>query len=79
MERENQLMLQKMSYIMSKNGLDNHNDVQARSLNADLRKRELQTIMGQNQVCHTFLVHVNQSRHCCPGNSSPHPSSKGIL
>ncbi|GMI55514.1 hypothetical protein ScalyP_jg7841 [Parmales sp. scaly parma] len=52
-ERENRMLLEKMSYIMRfKGGIDNKNDSlqYGRSLNKDCRKRELQKITKQNQL-----------------------------
>jgi len=52
-ERENRMLLEKMSYIMRfKGGIDNRNDSlqYGRSLNKDSRKRELQKITKQNQL-----------------------------
>mmetsp|Transcript_15910 Transcript_15910/g.40213 ORF Transcript_15910/g.40213 Transcript_15910/m.40213 type:complete len:223 (+) Transcript_15910:207-875(+) len=50
-ERENRLLLEKMSHIMSKKTLDNENDSfkYVRSLNKSYRKRELQRITVENQ------------------------------
>ncbi|GBG27875.1 Hypothetical Protein FCC1311_040982 [Hondaea fermentalgiana] len=52
-ERENRLLLEKMSYIMSQKALDNKNEAAARqgtkSLNKSYRKKELQRITEENQ------------------------------
>merc|ERR1711988_1532257 len=49
-ERDNRLLLEKMSFIMRHNSLDNENPMQyAHSLNRESRKRELQRITRENQ------------------------------
>jgi len=51
-ERENKILLEKMSYIMTKKSLDNQNDLTHRpikSLNKTHRKQELQRITRENQ------------------------------
>lgn len=49
-ERDNRLLLEKMSFIMSHSSLDNENQVQyAHSLNREQRKRELHRITRENQ------------------------------
>ena len=49
-ERDNRLLLEKMSYIMRHSSLDNDNQMQyAHSLNREQRKRELQRITRENQ------------------------------
>ena len=61
-ERENRMLLEKMSYIIAKKGgVDNKNDsIQyGRSLNKDRRKRELQKITKQNQ---TILARIQESQ-----------------
>jgi E3 ubiquitin-protein ligase TRIP12 len=61
-ERENRMLLEKMSYIIAKKGgIDNKNDsIQyGRSLNKDRRKRELQKITKQNQ---TILTRIQESQ-----------------
>jgi hypothetical protein len=51
-ERDNRLLLNKMSLIMQKNTLDNRNQSwrYARSLNKSYRKKELERITLENQV-----------------------------
>merc|ERR1719269_404421 len=50
-ERDNRLLLEKMSYIMRHNSLDNQNPMEyAHSLNREQRKRELQKITRENQA-----------------------------
>jgi E3 ubiquitin-protein ligase TRIP12 len=61
-ERENRMLLEKMSYIIAKKGgVDNKNDSMqyGRSLNKDRRKRELQKITKQNQ---TILSRIQESQ-----------------
>ncbi|GMH61713.1 hypothetical protein TrRE_jg4985 [Triparma retinervis] len=61
-ERENRMLLEKMSYIIAKKGgIDNKNEsVQyGRSLNKDRRKRELQKITKQNQL---ILSRIQESQ-----------------
>mmetsp|Transcript_25423 Transcript_25423/g.45177 ORF Transcript_25423/g.45177 Transcript_25423/m.45177 type:complete len:468 (+) Transcript_25423:178-1581(+) len=48
-ERENRILLQKMSHIMTHNVIDNQNKIKSRSLNAGARRRELERIMQENQ------------------------------
>lgn len=52
-ERDNRLLLEKMSHIMRKGGVDNHNSTSkyAKSLNKEARKKELHKITMENQVC----------------------------
>lgn len=52
MERENRLLLEKMSYIMQKKSLDNRNDSHkyTKSLNKPFRKKELQRITEENKA-----------------------------
>mmetsp|Transcript_27786 Transcript_27786/g.55539 ORF Transcript_27786/g.55539 Transcript_27786/m.55539 type:complete len:184 (-) Transcript_27786:66-617(-) len=59
-ERENRILLEKMSYIMQHNTLDNVNSTAqySRSLNKDARKRELQRITQENQA---ILRRIQQS------------------
>lgn len=51
-ERENRLLLEKMSYIMHHQMVDNKNESRkyVRSLNVEHRKRELSKITSENQV-----------------------------
>jgi E3 ubiquitin-protein ligase TRIP12 len=51
-ERENRILLEKMSHIMQNETLDNKNQsiVYSHSLNKGLRKRELQKITSENQA-----------------------------
>lgn len=51
-ERDNRLLLEKMSHIMRKRGVDNHNSTSqyAKSLNKEARKKELNKITRENQV-----------------------------
>mmetsp|Transcript_15374 Transcript_15374/g.22630 ORF Transcript_15374/g.22630 Transcript_15374/m.22630 type:complete len:191 (-) Transcript_15374:81-653(-) len=51
-ERENQLLLEKMSYIMSSSSLDNKNKSlkYARSMNKQIRKKNLEKITRENQA-----------------------------
>lgn len=51
-ERDNRLLLEKMSHIMRKGGVDNHNSTSkyAKSLNKGARKKELHKITTENQV-----------------------------
>lgn len=51
-ERENRILLGKMSYIMQQNALDNKNQSTryGHSLNKGLRKREMQRITRENQA-----------------------------
>ncbi len=51
-ERDNRLLLEKMSHIMRKGGVDNHNSTSkyAKSLNKEARKKELHKITTENQV-----------------------------
>ena len=51
-ERDNRLLLEKMSHIMRKGGLDNFNNnaKYSKSLNKGARKKELQQITRENQV-----------------------------
>jgi E3 ubiquitin-protein ligase TRIP12 len=51
-ERENRLLLEKMSYIMQRNTLDNKSSAlkYGQSLNKAFRKRELQRITQENQA-----------------------------
>ena len=61
-ERENRMLLEKMSYIIAKKGgIDNKNcSMQyGRSLNKDRRKRELQKITKQNQL---ILSRIQESQ-----------------
>ncbi|CAM9266611.1 unnamed protein product [Choristocarpus tenellus] len=50
-ERDNRLLLEKMSHIMRKGGVDNQNHTlkYAKSLNREARKRELHKITRENQ------------------------------
>ncbi|CAM9321261.1 unnamed protein product, partial [Ascophyllum nodosum] len=50
-ERDNRLLLEKMSHIMRKGGLDNFNNnaKYSKSLNKGARKKELQQITRENQ------------------------------
>jgi len=50
-ERDNRILLEKMSYIMRRNQFDNTNEstAYAHSLNKEARKRELQKITRENQ------------------------------
>lgn len=50
-ERENKLLLEKMSYIMSQKALDNKSEAasKVKSLNKTFRKKELQRITEENQ------------------------------
>lgn len=52
-ERDNRLLLEKMSHIMRKGSIDNQNNTSkyAKSLNKEARKRELCKITRENQVC----------------------------
>jgi hypothetical protein len=61
-ERENRMLLEKMSYIMRfKGGIDNTNESlqYGRSLNKDRRKRELMKITKQNQL---ILTRIQESQ-----------------
>ena len=61
-ERENRMLLEKMSYIMRfKGGIDNKNESlqYGRSLNKDRRKRELQKITKQNTL---ILSRIQESQ-----------------
>lgn len=51
-ERENQLLLEKMSHIMSSSSLDNKNKSlqYARSMNKSIRKKNLEKITRENQA-----------------------------
>ena len=51
-ERDNRLLLEKMSHIMRKGGVDNYNSSSkyAKSLNKGARKKELHKITRENQV-----------------------------
>ena len=49
-ERENRILLSKMSYIMQHNTLDNFNRLKPKSLNREFRKRELIRITNENQA-----------------------------
>lgn len=51
-ERDNRLLLEKMSHIMRKGGVDNHNSTSkySKSLNKGARKKELHKITRENQV-----------------------------
>lgn len=51
-ERDNRLLLEKMSHIMRKGGVDNHDSTSkyAKSLNKGARKKELHKITRENQV-----------------------------
>lgn len=71
-ERENRILLSKMSEIMQKNTLDNKNkSIQySHSLNKGYRQRELRRITNENQVRHVcacacahLLAHV--PGYCC--------------
>lgn len=57
-ERDNRLLLEKMSHIMRKGGVDNHNSTSkyAKSLNKEARKKELHKITTENQVCNGWLA-----------------------
>lgn len=57
---ENRILLKKMSDIMRTHSLDNINPNAGRvkSLNADLRKRELRKIMDENRVRDLFMLHA---------------------
>lgn len=71
-ERENKILLKKMSYIMQNNALDNKNKSvkYGRSLNNGLRKRELQRITSENQVFLDVPIVINPfngSRRYCIG------------
>lgn len=59
-ERDNRLLLEKMSHIMRKGGVDNHNRTAqyAKSLNKESRKKELHKITRENQV------RGSVGRHC---------------
>lgn len=49
-ERDNRILLEKMSYIMRKGGrLDNKNDYEYKSLNREKRQRELLRVTRENQ------------------------------
>ncbi|KAJ8601482.1 hypothetical protein CTAYLR_005710 [Chrysophaeum taylorii] len=48
-ERDNRLLLEKMSYIMRHSSLPNDSQSYAHSLNREARKRELQRITRENQ------------------------------
>ncbi|CBN76673.1 conserved unknown protein [Ectocarpus siliculosus] len=50
-ERDNRLLLEKMSHIMRKGGVDNHNSTSkySKSLNKGARKKELHKITTENQ------------------------------
>lgn len=58
-ERDNRLLLDKMSFIMRHNTLDNVNTSTqyGHSLNKDLRKRELQRITKENQAILRRIQH----------------------
>lgn len=65
-ERDNRLLLEKMSDIMRKGGVDNHNSTSkyAKSLNKEARKRELHKITTENQVCvRAFLSFMHVRAH----------------
>merc|ERR1719505_183651 len=50
-ERDNRILLEKMSYIMRTKGrVDNHNDVEHKSLNKTKRQRELLRVTHENQA-----------------------------
>ena len=50
-ERDNRILLEKMSYIMrTKGSVDNMNDYQQKSLNKSKRQRELLRLTHENQV-----------------------------
>ena len=57
-ERENRILLEKMSHIMQNNTLDNKGQswMYAHSLNKEFRKRELQRITKDNQVRESRVV-----------------------
>lgn len=69
-EHENRVLLQKMSEIMQSDGLDNVNEEQkyATSLNRNRRKRELQRITQENQVCcvQTMRIIAYKSENAMP-------------
>ena len=51
-ERDNRILLEKMSYIMHTKGrVDNRNDYEHKSLNKTKRQRELLRVTHENQVC----------------------------
>lgn len=51
MERDNRILLEKMSYIMRTKGrVDNRNDYEQKSLNKSKRQRELLRVTHENQV-----------------------------
>jgi len=62
-ERENRILLEKMSFIMQHDTLDNKNGSikHGHSLNKGLRKRELQRITSENQVHVTtnYILRIN--------------------
>ena len=62
-ERDNRILLEKMSYIMQHNTLDNKNTSTqyGHSLNKESRKRDLQRITAENQVSHLrqVFLHIN--------------------
>ena len=50
-ERDNRILLEKMSYIMRTKGrVDNRNDYEHKSLNKTKRQRELLRVTHENQV-----------------------------
>lgn len=50
-ERDNRILLEKMSYIMRTRGrVDNRNDYEHKSLNKTKRQRELLRVTHENQV-----------------------------
>lgn len=50
-ERDNRILLEKMSYIMRTKGrVDNHNEVEPKSLNKTKRQRELLRVTHENQA-----------------------------
>ena len=50
-ERDNRILLEKMSYIMRTRGsVDNRNDYEQKSLNKTKRQRELLRLTHENQV-----------------------------
>jgi len=69
-ERENRMLLQKMSYIMTHNTIDNKQKLRPRSLNNTGRKLEMERIMRENQLLlkriqtkKPFMSRKNWERH----------------
>mmetsp|Transcript_25772 Transcript_25772/g.35889 ORF Transcript_25772/g.35889 Transcript_25772/m.35889 type:complete len:400 (+) Transcript_25772:318-1517(+) len=58
-ERENRILLQKMSHIMTHNTIDNVNKTKPRSMNAGIRRREQERIQQEN---HALLKRIQNKK-----------------